>query len=271
VRIVAERGGKSFYDALGLPPSASAQEIKNAYRRLASEKHPDRFASRPTKERKLSENEIRLLNEAYAVLSRDDRRKLYDQALKTGQDFEQLEQGTRPETPAEKAAREAADQRVEKAGKAAVESIVKGVMGLDTTIRWREEAQKDPYFDSILLGARGPSRYRLHVKLLVELTPEDIPGVAEYARAMLGMVQTGLIREQHGYLMVGRALKDGKLLQARVERFNHELWRDVRPRAPRALLAYGAVDAEVLGLPGAPMPEPDFSRLRLSLAPLFRV
>lgn len=268
---MAQRGGKSFYDALGVPVDASPQDIKNAYRRLASEKHPDRFASRPTRERKLSEAEIRLLNEAYAVLSRDDRRKLYDQALKTGQDFDSLEQGTRPETPAERAAREANDQRIVQAGRAAVEAIVRAIMQLDTTIRWREESQKDPYFDSVLIGVRGPAKFKLHTKLLPELTPEDVPGVAEYARAMLGMVPTGLIREQHAYVLVGRTLKEGKLLQNRVERFNHELWRDVRPRAPRALMAYGAVEAEVLALPGAILPEPDLGRVRLSLLPLFRI
>jgi DnaJ-class molecular chaperone len=70
---------KNYYDVLGVLDSATAQEIKKAYHRLARELHPD---LRP----ELSEEEkerLRLLNEANACLSNTERRTAYDTALIT--------------------------------------------------------------------------------------------------------------------------------------------------------------------------------------------
>ena len=36
------QAGRSFYEALGVPPNAQKQDIRNAYRRLALRYHPDK-------------------------------------------------------------------------------------------------------------------------------------------------------------------------------------------------------------------------------------
>ena len=36
------RDGRTYYDVLGVPPTASAKEIRDAYRRLARQYHPDK-------------------------------------------------------------------------------------------------------------------------------------------------------------------------------------------------------------------------------------
>ncbi len=64
---------KDYYDVLGISKTASATEIKSAFRKLAKEWHPDVNKS-PEAEAKFKE-----LQEAYAVLSDENKRKQYDQ------------------------------------------------------------------------------------------------------------------------------------------------------------------------------------------------
>jgi molecular chaperone DnaJ len=63
---------KDYYDVLNIQRSASKEEIKNSYRKLALQYHPDRNKS-PGAEEKFKE-----ISEAYAVLSDDEKRKRYD-------------------------------------------------------------------------------------------------------------------------------------------------------------------------------------------------
>ena len=62
-----------YYTTLGVDRSASADEIKRAYRKLAREHHPDANQSDPA-----SEERFKAINEAYEVLSDPPRRERYD-------------------------------------------------------------------------------------------------------------------------------------------------------------------------------------------------
>ncbi len=64
---------KNYYAILGLPWNASASEIRDAYRRLAKEFHPDRYAGH--RQRFLD------VQEAYSVLSVPARRRTYDEQI----------------------------------------------------------------------------------------------------------------------------------------------------------------------------------------------
>jgi GTPase SAR1 family protein len=59
---------QSAYTILGLQPSASQAEVKQAYRTLVKKWHPDLFMNNP-QQHKQSQEKIRLINEAYALLS----------------------------------------------------------------------------------------------------------------------------------------------------------------------------------------------------------
>ena len=61
---------KNYYDILGVPSSASEEEIKKAFRKLALEHHPDKNNGDDTR--------FKEINEAYQVLSDPDKRKEYD-------------------------------------------------------------------------------------------------------------------------------------------------------------------------------------------------
>ena len=63
---------RDYYEVLGVQKNASKEEIKNAYRKLALQYHPDRNKE-PSAEGKFKE-----LSEAYAELSDDEKRKRYD-------------------------------------------------------------------------------------------------------------------------------------------------------------------------------------------------
>ena len=65
--------GKDYYKILEVPRTASQEEIKKAYRKLAMKHHPDR-----NKGDKSAENRFKDINEAYAVLSNPEKRKQYD-------------------------------------------------------------------------------------------------------------------------------------------------------------------------------------------------
>jgi len=65
--------GKDYYKILGVSKSASPEEIKKAYRKLALKYHPDH-----NKGNKSAEAAFKDLNEAYAVLRDPEKRKQYD-------------------------------------------------------------------------------------------------------------------------------------------------------------------------------------------------
>ncbi|MBI4802052.1 MAG: J domain-containing protein [Elusimicrobia bacterium] len=74
-----------YYSVLGVPKTASADEIKSAYRKLAMKYHPDRNPGN-----KAAENKFKEINEAYEALSDAKKRGTYDQLCRSyreGQEF----------------------------------------------------------------------------------------------------------------------------------------------------------------------------------------
>jgi molecular chaperone DnaJ len=66
-------GKRDYYEVLGINRSASKEEIKKAYRKLAMQYHPDRNPGD-----KQAEENFKEAAEAYEVLSHDDKRSQYD-------------------------------------------------------------------------------------------------------------------------------------------------------------------------------------------------
>ncbi len=65
-----------YYELLGVSPSASAAEVRQAYARLAREKHPDRFTEPAEKER--AQTLFQDITHAFNTLTNPERREEYD-------------------------------------------------------------------------------------------------------------------------------------------------------------------------------------------------
>lgn len=74
---------KDYYEILGVPKSATLQDIKKAYRSLALSHHPDRV---PEEKKKEAEEKFKEISEAYGVLSDSKKRAMYDQYGHSGID-----------------------------------------------------------------------------------------------------------------------------------------------------------------------------------------
>ena len=62
--------GRSHYEALGVAPEATDEEIKTAYRQLASEHHPDRVASLGPLQAEAAADQFRKIKDAYEELKK---------------------------------------------------------------------------------------------------------------------------------------------------------------------------------------------------------
>jgi len=61
---------ENYYDILGVKETASQDDIKKSYRKLAKENHPDAGGN---------EDKFKKISEAYDTLSDDQKRRMYDQ------------------------------------------------------------------------------------------------------------------------------------------------------------------------------------------------
>lgn len=68
-----------YYELLGVPRDADSRSLKKAYRKLAMQYHPDRNPGDTE-----AEDRFKAISEAYAVLSDDQKRRIYDRYGKEG-------------------------------------------------------------------------------------------------------------------------------------------------------------------------------------------
>ena len=70
---------RDFYAVLGVPASATQDDIKKQYRKLAAKHHPDKNPNDPKAAERFKE-----ISEAYQVLGDAEKRKQYDQMRQLG-------------------------------------------------------------------------------------------------------------------------------------------------------------------------------------------
>lgn len=71
----------TLYDVLGVAPGATSSEVHAAYLAMARRHHPDAHAASGTLDREAAETRMRELNDAWAVLGDEHRRRVYDRGI----------------------------------------------------------------------------------------------------------------------------------------------------------------------------------------------
>lgn len=82
---------RDYYETLGVPKTATADDIRKAFRKLARQWHPD-----VAKDKKNAEEKFKQINEAYEILSDTAKREKYDRLGAGWQQYEQAGAGPRP-------------------------------------------------------------------------------------------------------------------------------------------------------------------------------
>ena len=72
---------RDYYEVLGIQKGASYSEIKKAYRKAAMKYHPDKFSNASEKEKKEAEEKFKEVNEAYQVLSDEQKKAQYSRNI----------------------------------------------------------------------------------------------------------------------------------------------------------------------------------------------
>ncbi len=83
---------RDYYEVLGVPRTASQEDIKSAFRKLARQFHPDVNPNDPSATERFKE-----INEAHEVLGDPDKRRVYDQVGSDREQYEAWRRAGRPE------------------------------------------------------------------------------------------------------------------------------------------------------------------------------
>ncbi|KAJ3136556.1 DnaJ sub C member 3 [Physocladia obscura] len=93
-RLLEQSKKKDYYKVLEVPRLASKKEIKKAYRKLAQQWHPDKYVGELTKDQVLEK--MSAINEAYEVLSDDEKRQQFDNGVDPNEQQQQHHHGGNP-------------------------------------------------------------------------------------------------------------------------------------------------------------------------------
>ena len=164
----------SYYEALGVEPTASAEEIRRAFRKLAKTFHPDNFDGEA---RVRAEKRFQAITEAFNVLNRPNMREKYDR------------EASRSSTSAAGMDRKEIARRLAAVGAKAYKNgkLAEAAEQLRLALDHDPELARANYFMGLTLG-RLPGRERdalRHLESASRLEPNNTVMKAEAASAYL--------------------------------------------------------------------------------------
>jgi hypothetical protein len=248
---------KTHYDMLRLHPSASADDVKRAFRREIARYHPDKVQHLGTEFQEIAATRAAALTEAYRVLMDVELRERYDDALSegivpphAGPTVPRSPSVAEPTAPAAGPAPPPADRRVSKgqasttdfvrrAVTAKLKDAVEGVGGTVSSAR---------FFDSVfhIKGRKGLFRKaEAAVKLAVRIVPRvDAASVND---AWAPALRLGAVDETLCLMLLGSGLDPARDLSVAVS----DLRRKTRKAGP-VVIPVDVRDWEALFPPETP-------------------
>jgi CheY-like chemotaxis protein len=136
---------------------------------------------------------------------------------------------------------------------------------LDDRIVWTPEAERESFFDDVLVGNREMEQYRFFLKVFDTLAPEQMTGLLEYAAGTLRIFDSSNIYERHVYLVVGRTIETLGPIYASLEAFHKQHWGLLNPFASQAFVAYLSGLNGTPVIPGVSDPAPPLNQLQLCI------
>jgi len=218
---------KTFYGLLELARDASPEDIHRAFRRLALLYHPDMVVGLDNTARSQSEERMKIISEAFAVLRKPKLRELYDRCLQDGLDFA-LEVTAMQNPPR-------GDDAVACDLTADTKELKRRVLAIVDVARSSVD-ENDNYFDFIVEGHVGPSRYWVYGKALDFICAEDIEGVVAFADQIECPKATSLSRDYLSFVLAGRSMHEPETVKGMVERYNARMRTVSRNQPLRALV-----------------------------------
>jgi curved DNA-binding protein CbpA len=191
-----------YYQLLGVSPQASVAEVRQAYARLAREKHPDRF--RDEAEKKLAQSAFQDITTAFNALANPKSRQEYDAAR---------------ERPTPRTAEEIATDAYERSQQALEAGQIEEAVTLLQTAVHHAPGQAAYY---VALGralGRVPSAARDAVQALERATQLDPRNAAAFAELAAVLARQGLkLRAQKALEVALRlAPRDARLMKLAAE------------------------------------------------------
>jgi len=234
---------KDLYEVLDVSPGATSTDIRRAYEQGCNKL--DDMAGWIGES--VAEQQRHDLDEAYAVLSKEQTRRTYDEAR--------------------------VNQRGA-AGAAGASSISPNhctqffdeLRELDRTLRWYQEPCPHGDCDAYFVGERVTEVIQLHLRLVDELDIDVLCDTEQYAldELLRADKRKAQINERIIYLTVGRTVMNSPLLLPQAAEFNTSSWVNRQEDQARALVCYSGVTRKGdVYHPGVATAQPPLGDLKL--------
>ena len=212
-----------YYAILGLEPGAPRESIKNAFRRLALQTHPDFQTTSGENEELLHSRKMAQLNEAYSVLYDVERRRLYDDQLRM-QGLLKTKQGAaaaKAKTTATNTAprthtppRPAIDHNIVKEFS---DQLHRALLTKYKNLSWKEH-QFDG-FDWALEASSWSSNFWVGHRAFDPLNSSAVKSLINYAEIAIARHKTRLRKSHFLFLLPFQQLREWEAISVQCQRF----------------------------------------------------
>lgn len=254
---------KTYYEVLEVDPKALLTELKANFRRLAFFHHPDKVKHLGEEAQKRSDIKMREITEAFTVLKNLEKRRLYDECLKTGKDFAIEYSRAQSETDEDRQQRTNKAEQKKYMLAAAGRAVAENIKALDNSVKWTID-EEDSYFNMVMSSMSNGNRCNVYLKVIDQLIPEELNNIIEFADKLEIKKQSMLIREHISFVIIAARLQEGVEIRESIKKYNSGLLNTGRGIPRKGLVLIKLKQPEPF-VPYNTHLSPDFASLKLKL------